>query len=88
MDIFITLPEDIAHQIESKWENLPQRALEALMIEAYRSGIITESEVQRILNLSSRWELDEFLKRSHVYLEYTEADLQNDINSIRKLAGK
>lgn len=58
MDISILIPEDVVHQIESKWKDVPRRALEALAIEAYRSGVITE------------------------------ADLQHDIDTIRKLKSK
>lgn len=73
MKVAIALPKDLGHQLEVKWGNVPQRALEALALEAYRSGVFTEAELQRMLNLSSRWEVDAFLKRSQAYLDYTEA---------------
>ncbi len=82
-DVAIALPEEVAHQIESRWGSLPQRALESLAIEAYRSGIITTAEVQRMLGMNSRWEVDDFLKRAHAYVDYTEADLDRDIAAIR-----
>jgi chromosome segregation and condensation protein ScpB len=69
MNITIEVPEDIARQLESIWVDLPQRAAEALAIVAYRSGVITEAEVQRMLHLSSRWEVDAFLKRANAYLD-------------------
>jgi Uncharacterised protein family (UPF0175) len=83
MNITIEVPEDIARQLEAIWGDLPQRALEALTIEAYRSGVLTESEVQRMLRLASRWEVDAFLKRAKAYLDYTAADLERDILAIR-----
>ena len=79
MNITIEVPEDVAHQLESIWADLPQRAVEALAIEAYRSGVITEAEVQRMLHLPSRWEDDAVLKRAKAYLDYTEDDLEQDI---------
>jgi predicted HTH domain antitoxin len=85
MNITIEVPEDVAHQLESIWGDLPQRAVEALAIEAYRSGVITEAEVQRMLHLSSRWEVDAFLKRAKAYLDYTETDLEQDILAIRQV---
>jgi hypothetical protein len=69
MNITIEVPEDVAHRLESIWGDLPQRAVEALAIEAYRSGVITKAEVQRMLHLSSRWEVDAFLKRANAYLD-------------------
>lgn len=85
MDLAIQLPEDVARQLEEKWGDVPQRALEAIALEAYRSGVITEAEVQRMLNLPSRWQTDTFLKRSKAYLDYTEEDLKNDIAALRKV---
>jgi hypothetical protein len=45
----------------------------------------SEAEVQRMLHLPSRWEIDAFLKRSKAYLDYTEADLEQDILAIRQV---
>jgi hypothetical protein len=88
MNVSIAVPDDVVHKMEAQWQDVPQRTLEALAIEAYRSGVITEAEVQRMLNLPSRWEVNEFLKRSQAYINYTEADLQQDIHTIRKLTSK
>jgi predicted HTH domain antitoxin len=85
MNITIEVPEDVARQLEAIWGDLPQRALESLAVEAYRSGVITKVEVQRMLRLASRWEVDAFLKRAKAYLDYTEADLEQDIRAIRKV---
>ena len=85
MDVCIAVPDDVVHRMQAKWEDLSRSALEALALEAYRCGVITEAEVQRMLNLSSRWEVDEFLRRANAHINYTETDLQRDIESIRKL---
>lgn len=85
MDITIEVPEGIARQLQAQWGNLSQRTLEALALEAYRLGVITEAEVQRMLNLSSRWEVENFLQQEQSYLVYTEADLEGDIHAIRYL---
>ncbi|MEW6367567.1 MAG: UPF0175 family protein [Acidobacteriota bacterium] len=82
-DVAIALPKEVAHQIESRWGNLPQRALESLAIEAYRSGIITTAEVQRMLGMDSGWDVDDFLKRAHAYLDYAESDLDRDVAAMR-----
>jgi hypothetical protein len=84
MDVCINVPDDVVTQMQAKWSNLPRTALEALAIEAYRTGVITEAEVQRMLDLPSRWDTDRFLKTSNAYIEYSETDLERDIDAIRK----
>ena len=86
MDISISVPSNVAEQLAAEWQDIPRHTLEALAGEAYRTGILTASEVQNMLNLSSRWAVDEFFKQHHIYENYTEADLQQDINVIRQLS--
>lgn len=86
MNISIEVPDDVVHHLQVRWDNISQRALEALALEAYRSGVITEAQVQRMLKLPSRWEVEAFLKRAQAYLDYTEADLEQDIIAIRKVS--
>jgi hypothetical protein len=86
MNVSISVPDDLVQQMQNRWKDLSRGALEALAIEAYRTGVITEAEVQRMLDLPSRWETDSFLKNAQAYIDYTEADLQEDIDAIRKLS--
>ena len=83
MDVLIVVPDDVVHRLKTRWNDLSRSTLEALAVEAYKADVITETEVQRMLNLDSRWEVDEFLKRAHAYIDYNEVDLQQDIDSIR-----
>ncbi len=83
--ISIVIPDDVMQQLSGQWVNVPQRALEALAIESYRMGILTSAEVQRMLHLSSRWETDALLKHAHAYLDYTEADLEQDLHTLETL---
>ena len=84
MEYTIPIPDDVALQIKNQWPDIPKRALEAFALQAYRNGVITEYEVQKLLKISSRMELDAFLKESNAYIDYTEKDLQQDIENIRK----
>lgn len=84
MDVLIAVPDDVVSRLKSKWDDLSRSTLEALAAEAYRTGVITESEVQRMLGLESRWIVDEFLKRTGAYIDYTDTDLQQDIDAIRE----
>ena len=88
MNIAIELPEDVAQQLQLQWGDLSQKTLEVMALEAYKSGIITEAEVQRMLKLSSRWEVEAFLKQSQAYLDYTKADLEQDVQAIRQVRQK
>jgi Uncharacterised protein family (UPF0175) len=86
MNISIEVPDDVVDHLQVRWDNIPRRTLEALALETFRSGVITEAQVQQMLKLPSRWEVEAFLKRAQVYLDYTEADLQRDIIAIRKVS--
>ena len=44
--------------------------LEAIAIEGYRSGALTEHQVQRLLGLDSRFEVHGLLKEHHVPLRW------------------
>lgn len=84
MDIPIDIPEDIAHRLQQRWEDLSRRALESIAVQAYREGVLTASEVQQMLGLSSRWEVEAFLRKHDAYLDYTEAELARDVRAIRR----
>ena len=77
MTVAIDLPEDIVRQLEKAWGNMPRRALEAVVVEGYRSGALARAQVGRILGLSY-WETEKFLKERQAYLPYDQADLEQD----------
>ncbi|MGL5082953.1 MAG: UPF0175 family protein [Microcoleaceae cyanobacterium] len=77
MQITITIPDEIAEHLQQRIPDLPRRALESMVAQAYRDELLTHAEVGKILNLS-RWEVDAFLKAARAYLHYNETDLEND----------
>ena len=81
----IAIPDDVMQRLEGEWTDVPRHVLEALAVQAYRMGILTSAEVQRVLNLHSRWDVDALLKRNGVYWDYTEADLEQDIQTLDTL---
>lgn len=85
MQITIEIPDDIAQRLTQQVDNLPRRALESVVIEAYRAELITTAEVGRILQLESRWDVDAFLKQAGADLPYTEADLDQERETLRQL---
>jgi hypothetical protein len=85
MQITIELPEEIGNQLQQKWDNLPQKILESLALEAYRQGLMTSAQIQTMLKFSSRWQTEQFLKENQAYLDYTEADLAEDLETLNNL---
>ena len=77
MNVAVELPDDIAQQLATAWQDMPRRVLEAVAVEGYRSGALTRGQVQRLLTLSW-WETETFLKERQAYLPYDEADLEQD----------
>jgi len=88
VEVTVTIPEDIAVQLHTKWQDLPRAALESLALEAYRSGTLTTAQLRRLLGFESRYELDGFLKNAGIYLDYDLEDLKRDLETIRKVRGE
>jgi hypothetical protein len=43
MKVTIDLPEDVAAALEGRWDDVLRRSLEAIAVEGYRTGALTES---------------------------------------------
>ena len=53
MQVTLDLPDDISAVLEGRWPDLPRQALEALAVDAYRTGALTEGQVRRLLQLQT-----------------------------------
>ncbi len=83
MEITVKLPEDLAQHADPARE-----ALEALVIEGYRSGALSHYQASQMLRLS-RIEFDGFLKERHIYEHaYDFKDLEQDQETARQLRDK
>lgn len=85
MQIQIALPDDVACSLETKWGSLERKLLEMLVIEAYREGSISVGKVRELLGMSTRLEVDAFLKAKGVNLHYNETDFETDRSSHEQL---
>lgn len=85
MNVAFEIPEEVSPRLAARWGDLSRRSLEAVAADAYRTGVLTAQEVQRMLDLPSRWEVEAFLKRAQAHLDYTEADLASDLATLRRL---
>ncbi len=81
MQVTIDLPEDVAKGMQAKWHDVERGALECIAIEGYRSGTLTTEQVRRMLGLGTRMQVDALLKAAGVYLEYTEEEFAQDIET-------
>lgn len=61
MNIIVPLPDDFAASLGSG-VNLSRRALEALVLEEYRAGRVTRSDMQRLLGFADEVGLATFLE--------------------------
>ena len=85
MKVTIQLPEDISAALAGQWDDVPRRSLEAIAVEGYRTGALTEAQVRRLLELETRVQVHALLKEHQVPLRYAEADVDNDLAAHREL---
>lgn len=74
MQITVQLPDDLPERPDA-----PRQALEALAIEAYRSGALSAFQTRLLLGFETRYELEGFLKDHEVWEHaYSVEDLEKD----------
>lgn len=85
MQIVIQIPEDIDRALSIASISPDRAALEGLAAEGYRSGVLSESQVMRLLGLDSRFAVHQWLKERNIPLNYTRCDLADDLEALREL---
>jgi hypothetical protein len=85
MKVTIELPEDVSAALKGRWNDVPRWSLEAIAVEGYRTGALTEIQVRRLLQLETRFQVHALLKEHHLPLQYTEADLEDDLRAQREV---
>jgi predicted HTH domain antitoxin len=76
--IWLDLPDSVVAQLAEEGRDLSRVALEALAIDAYRTSRIAAHQLCELLDIPSRYELDGFLKRHGVPLEYSLDDFERE----------
>lgn len=84
MQITVDIPDEIAQRLDQTWGSLSRRLLEVIIADAYRCGKVNTAEVRQILQLPSRLETHAFLKRMGVHLNYDEAELEKDLQTLKE----
>jgi predicted HTH domain antitoxin len=85
MHLTIDLPPDISEVLQGRWGDVSRRALEAVAVETYRTGVLSESQIKRLLGFENRLQFHALLKEHRVPYRYSELDLQDDLAVHREL---
>jgi len=88
MEITVTIPDELARQIIPEGLDPSRHALEDMAVEAYRAHRLTGAQLRRVLSIPSRYELDAFLKKRGVWLEYTLEDFRREGEVTASLLGR
>lgn len=84
MQITVDIPDEVALRLDPTGSELSRRLLEVIIADAYRCGKVSTAEVRQILHLPSRLATHAFLKQMGVYLNYDEAELEHDLQTLRE----
>lgn len=66
MEVTLHIPDEVAERLTAAGKDLSRRALEALAIEEYKAGRLTDALLRQLLGFQTRNELDGFLKSHEV----------------------
>ena len=82
MQITVQLPDDLGEH-----ENPGREALEALVAEGYRNGLLSKQQARSMLGFETGYELDGFLKRWQIDRgAYGVEDYESDLKTLRTLS--
>ena len=86
MPLTVELPEQIERELRQLWgeRELPRKAAEALVIEAYREGLISRGKLGELLGMSFA-EREEFLSTRGVPYNYCPEDLEQDRQTMDRI---
>jgi Uncharacterised protein family (UPF0175) len=87
MNLTVEIPDEIAGRLTAGGGvDLSRRALEALALEEYKRGNLTETELQKLLGFGTRYRLDGFLKANGVLIDdFTIEELHSEVNTLQRL---
>ncbi len=86
MQVTVEIPDEFADALTPQGEDLARTILEDRTAQAYRDGKQTTYQVQCILDLPTRMDVDPFLMKYGIY-DYTVEMLQSDLERLESLRG-
>jgi predicted HTH domain antitoxin len=87
MEFTLRIPDDLARSLAGAHGDLSRRALEALALDGYRQGALTQRQVGQLLSLS-RIETEDFLARHVDLYDYDPAELDREAQAFEKLSNR
>jgi hypothetical protein len=89
MAIRLNIPADVECELRAALGgDLDRAALEALVLESYRSRRIGVGLVRRVLGLATRWDAERWLGEHGAEMSYSIEDLEADRRTLDRLLGK
>jgi hypothetical protein len=82
MQLSVEIPDELVAALAAPGQDPTRAAIEALGLEAYRQRRISAYQLRMLLGISSRFELDAFLKERQVET-YTAEDFEHDLATIQ-----
>lgn len=88
MNVVVSLPDSVAQEFDTSERKLERQILEALALEGYRSERLTAFQVGEMLGLETRMQVDGFLKKNGVFIEYTKQEMDEQRRILREFFEK
>ena len=85
MEVTIHIPDELARSLGQGGGDLSRRMLEALAIDGYRQGSLTQLQVGQLLGLS-RIETEGLLAQHVALYDYDPAELDREARALEKLS--
>jgi hypothetical protein len=83
--LVVRIPDDFAERLAAAGGDVERRALEAIVLEEFRSGRLTKPDLRRLLGFETRGEIDGFLKDHGVFDDYDMTDLERERETLKQL---
>ena len=78
MQVTVNIPDDLVTQLIPAGQDPSRAVLEDALVQAYREDRISGRQLMEALGISTRYELDGFLKARQVWIEYTPEQMAAD----------
>jgi predicted HTH domain antitoxin len=85
MEITIHIPDDLARSLGQGGGDVSRRTLEALAIDGYRQGSLTQLQVGQLLGIS-RIETEDLLAQHVALYDYDPTELDREAHAFEKLS--
>lgn len=85
MNLVVCIPDKLAARLSQNGGDLGRQALEALVLEGFRTGRMSTADVREALGFEVLNQVDGFLKAHGVYEHYTVEDVDRQVEALARL---